>query len=357
MEEKEKVVNTEKPVIKPAGQVIRPAGKVVRPGNSVNTVKRAPVETGKANPVEPKTTENEEAKPMKLSDLGTVVKPAPSKAPSQSNVAKSPVGPIRPAEQDAVPQDKEFKPTIKATAQKSEEPRQTLANSSFGKPAHRAIDPSTLGKMSRIIKSHPVTFEKKQGKKDYVLYVIMDKPIEGVLQYFRSYGVNVSKIFTRIADARNALLMQVDPTKIVIVDSGNGAFNNMSARKDLIDLIGLGDGENKVIAFYSDTNLRAEVDSNRAVQKKAVEWVKYKTTSGVLAYLLQDQCNCNYITDGGYSEAGDIVVTLHQRLLPNKELRPNSTSNTMFTTSEIPTMTNTFKGKEDIMEKFTPIIR
>jgi hypothetical protein len=189
-----------------------------------------------------------------------------------------------------------------------------------------------------------------------VLYLIVDKPIEGMLQYFRSYGINVSRIFTRIADARNALLMQVDPTKIVLIDTGNGGFNSMSARKDIIDLIGLGDDQNKIVAFYSDTNLKAEVNSNRSIQKKSIDWVKYKTTSGVLAYLLQSYKECNYIADGDYTDAGDITETLNIRLFANQNFKPEKTAPYQINTSDIVSLNARGTNEDEQIQAFNPII-
>jgi len=208
----------------------------------------------------------------------------------------------------------------------------------------------------RVIESIPVKFDTDPNKKNYVLYMIIDKPIDGMLQYFRSYGLNVSKIFSRIEDARNALMMQVNPARIVIIDTGNGAFNSMSARKQVIDIIGLGDEENKVTVFYSDTNLKYEIEASKEIQKKALSWYKYKTTTHTLACLLQSK-DCNYISEGGYKDASSIVVNLDETLWLNPEFKDAEEHSLlpMVNSSDVSKLVHDPSVEQVV--KFTPILR
>ena len=211
-------------------------------------------------------------------------------------------------------------------------------------------------KYQRIIESKHIEFTRDANKKDYVLYMIIDKPVDGMLQYFRSYGLNVSKIFSSIDSARNSLMMQVNPARLVIVDTGNGAFNSMSARKQVIDIIGLGDDDNKVTIFYSDTNLKYEIEASKEIQKKALSWYKYKTTAHLLACMLQSK-DCNYISDGGYTDASSIVVNLDETLLKNTNFKDSEEHSLlpMINSSDVSKLTH--DTNSEALQSFNPILR
>ena len=145
------------------------------------------------------------------------------------------------------------------------------------------------------------------------MYVIIDKPIDGMLDYFRNAGLNVSRIFSSIKEARDTVLMQIMKSKMIVVDTGTGQFTNMTARAELIDLLGIGDDENKVTVFYSDSVIRSEVGYSREVEDKQIEWVKYQSTAQVVAYMLSTKKDDNYIKDSEYSNSAKIVENLRCR--------------------------------------------
>lgn len=129
---------------------------------------------------------------------------------------------------------------------------------------------------------------------DVVLYIIIDRPIHGLLSYFRSYNVNVSKVFTDIAEARNTMLMQTELSRLVVVDTGTGKFTNMASRRDLVDLMGICDEETKISIFYTDSVIKSEISSAEEIDDKHIEWFKYKSTAVVLANILQKTKLENY---------------------------------------------------------------
>lgn len=156
----------------------------------------------------------------------------------------------------------------------------------------------------RIVESDP---------NSYVLYMIVDKPIDGMLQYFRNYGLNVSRIFSSIKEARDVVLMQVIKSKMVVIDTGTGRFTSMASRNELTDLLGIGDDDNSTIVFYSDSVIKTEVEYSKELENKQVNWVKYKSTAQVLAYLLKNKGKEEYVPDGEYTKAAEIVEDLRHR--------------------------------------------
>lgn len=133
--------------------------------------------------------------------------------------------------------------------------------------------------------------------KDLILYIIMDKSNPSILQYYRECGVNVSKIFTNINDAKDTLLMQVEPVKILIVDTGTGRFSAMGSRKELLDLMGICDEDARISVYYTDTVIKSEVEYNESFEEKNIHWHKFKSNTDVVAHLLRNKGKENYIYD------------------------------------------------------------
>lgn len=142
----------------------------------------------------------------------------------------------------------------------------------------------------------PVTEEKK----DMALYVVTDKPLPGLLAYFRSIKLNVTAVFSSIEDARGYLMMQSIPTRVVVVDTGSGRFMTTTIRKDLIDMIGMGDEDTKFTVFYTDTLLKSDAQYTLGKISKQINWIPYKNTV-VLAAIMLTQ-NENYIIDESYTD-------------------------------------------------------
>lgn len=288
------------------------------------------------------------------------IKPAgqvqrPVRPTGQMHHSPNPISTVSPVGQPK-PRQAVSQPVTKQGAQAQQVPKSQTANSASDTQSKASASTISGGKNQRIIESKHIEFTKDPNKKDYVLYMIIDKPIDGMLQYFRSYGLNVSKIFGNIADARNALMMQVNPARIVIVDTGNGSFNSMSARKQVIDIMGLGDDENKITIFYSDTNLKSEIEASKEIQKKALTWYKYKTTAHLLACMLQSK-DCNYISDGGYRDASPIVSSLDQTFWKNINFKDTEEHNLLpiINSSDISKLVHDPNAEE--IRGFNPILR
>lgn len=139
--------------------------------------------------------------------------------------------------------------------------------------------------------------EDADKPKDLILYIIMDKSNPSTLQYYRECGVNVSKIFTNINDAKDTLLMQINPVKILIVDTGTGRFSAMGSRKELLDLMGICDEDARISVYYTDTVIKSEVEYNESFEERNIHWHKFKSNTDVVAHLLRNIGKENYIYD------------------------------------------------------------
>lgn len=132
---------------------------------------------------------------------------------------------------------------------------------------------------------------------DLILYIIADKANVGMTSYCRNYGANVSKVFTNIAEARDNLLMQIEPFRVIVIDSGTGKFTNMGTRKELIDLLGICDVDTRITVFYTDSAIKTDVELADGVEDKEITWIRYKSTPDVVAHILQNSKKEHYVLD------------------------------------------------------------
>lgn len=169
---------------------------------------------------------------------------------------------------------------------------------------------ATKKKSKRKLKNKDAEDEEIVEKKELILYIITDKKIPSMKQYFSSYGVNVSIVFDNIKSATNVIMMQLEPTRLIVIDTGTGKFTNMISRKALIDLIGMCDTETLISVFYTDSVIKAEVINSDKIDDKKVTWHHYKSTADILAYLLSASTKSEtYITDRNADEEEDADVT------------------------------------------------
>lgn len=158
-------------------------------------------------------------------------------------------------------------------------------------------DRINLEKKEQPMISENDTTENIEKPKDLILYIIMDKSNPSTLQYYRECGINVSKIFTNINDAKDTLLMQINPVKILIVDTGTGRFSAMGSRKELLDLMGICDEDARISVYYTDTVIKSEVEYNESFEERNIHWHRFKSNTDVVAHLLRNVGKENYIYD------------------------------------------------------------
>lgn len=159
--------------------------------------------------------------------------------------------------------------------------------------------------------------ESKDSKKELLLYIIADKYNPGMLDYFRGFGIKVSQIFTSLEEARDSLVMQVEPSRVIILESGTGKFTSMLSRRILIDLLGICDEDTEIAIFYTDSVLKNEVKGSGIVDAKMLDWFKYKSTVDVVANLLQLSKKEEYIYDSNETKT---VETKTENILDFKGL-------------------------------------
>lgn len=165
-------------------------------------------------------------------------------------------------------------------------------------------------KEKEVVSKHSKRKKSKKEEDDkpinLILYIVADKAHVGMTSYCRNYGANVSRVFTNIAEARDSLLMQVEPFRVIVIESGTGRFTNMGARKELIDLLGICDVDTRITVFYTDSAIKTDVELSDEVEDKKINWYKYRSTPDIVAHILQNSEKENYILDANSND--NIVV-------------------------------------------------
>lgn len=164
------------------------------------------------------------------------------------------------------------------------------------KKVKQSKKPKKRDKMQGVNEQKPID-APDEPKKDLVLYIIIDKKIPGLIGYMRSFGLNVTAIFDSVDEARGHLLMQAAPTRVVVVDTGSGKFMTTMIRNDIIDMLGVNGEDSLFTVFYSDSSLKSDAISTLGKEAKPIEWIRFTTTSVVVATMLSH--HENYVYDQG----------------------------------------------------------
>ena len=185
------------------------------------------------------------------------------------------------------------------------------------------------------------------NKEKVMLYLIADKEVPGMLEYFRERGLNISKLFTDIGEARSNLLLQENRIRIVIIDSGTGRFVSTIVRKELVDLIGISDEDNLFTVFYTDPVIKSSVLNDLSKELYTIDWFKFTTTVAVVATMLKYKEE--YIPDDDYDNILDIDVdsALKNKVNPDNE-SDNDNDDTTYTFSSIKKLNELIQDKNDI---------
>lgn len=149
-------------------------------------------------------------------------------------------------------------------------------------------------------------------KEEMILYLITDRKVPGLINYFRECGVNLSNIYTSVDEATDTISMQSDRARIVVADTGLGKFTSTKIRHSLIDLLGICDENNKVSVFYTDSVIKVDSMSRLGKDADGIDWLKYSGTADMVAKILQYKEN--YVLDYLADESEDMDDTSHKEL-------------------------------------------
>lgn len=215
------------------------------------------------------------------------------------DVEENKLGDMEVAEESADKQTETEEATqgLDSAVDNSEETTEEKTDSTRNKKDKKKKEKKAKADKKKAAKESENAEEKPvETVEDVVLYIITDRHLPNMLQYYRERGVNVSNIFDNIEDARSALILNIEKSRLVILDTGMGQFSNMGTRRQIIDLIGISDEENRISVYYTDSVIKSEVEYSDEVMGREISWHKYKSTADVVAHILKHK-NEHYVLD------------------------------------------------------------
>lgn len=125
-------------------------------------------------------------------------------------------------------------------------------------------------------------------EQNYAVYLLTDSKVNRVARFFVQNGLNIYSASDNIGKIGGRFVMDVEPSILLLLDTGKGLFSSAKAQRELIDVIGAGDlTMNKaVIIFYTDSSVKVEALSNMT-NVESVKWLKYAGSSEVLRKMLE----------------------------------------------------------------------
>lgn len=121
----------------------------------------------------------------------------------------------------------------------------------------------------------------------YGIYLLTDSKVCRVAKYFQEHGLPILSASSNISKIGGKFIMDIEPSILLLIDTGRGAYSNSKAQRELIDIIGAGDlSMNKaVIVFYTDSNMKIEA-LNSLTNQGSIKWLKYNGSRDVLLKML-----------------------------------------------------------------------
>ena len=140
-----------------------------------------------------------------------------------------------------------------------------------------------MGLFKRKSKENVNTQVYPVDKQDMLLYLLVENQKSGIVEYFKEHGVEITKIFESIEDAKVEMLIAVNKVRLVIIENGNGRFITSEARSDIADLVGMADGDSKrVTVLYTNSCIRTDIRKKNKRALESMDIAQYSNTVGVL---------------------------------------------------------------------------
>ena len=118
------------------------------------------------------------------------------------------------------------------------------------------------------------------------LYILMDSPKVGLVQYLKESGIDVKAVIYDIVDANYSFMQEENSARIMIIDTGTGYFSKVSNRKELQSLLGMCVDSKKGTLFYTDSSLKSSIAKTKTIDNKDI--LRYISTIGIVEYLKEN---------------------------------------------------------------------
>lgn len=149
--------------------------------------------------------------------------------------------------------------------------------------------------LNKLFKKKEVNPEELEPPKETELILLIEEIKMGIVDYFKTNGIEIKAITSDIEEAKIALIMSNQSVRIVVVETGLGEFNNREAKDSIADLLGVCEEDMKNFTImYTTTSFKSEIC--KSIENKRPDTCKYESTVSILDKL--QQYNEVYVVPG-----------------------------------------------------------
>lgn len=171
-------------------------------------------------------------------------------------------------------------------------------------------------------------------KPKLVLYILSERNIQGLAQFAENEGVLIEEQFTSIEDVKIRIVLEQNPIRLVVIESGLGRFSSSANRDEIVDLVGVCSTENKsATMFITDSAIKTSCIQSLGRKIPNVTWEKFETTASVIDYI--KKLGEEYIR----TNSERILIVENQRGLKYKGVEVSTENSGFIETSNSPNYT------------------
>lgn len=119
-------------------------------------------------------------------------------------------------------------------------------------------------------------------KKEIVLYLLLETPKGGIVNYLQGNGILVKSVETDIDTTLKKIIRETHDLRLLVVDYGLGIFTEKSTRSDLIELIETSSSDGKSVTVFTNNGAIIKDLKNREINAQTAN---YKGASDIVKEL------------------------------------------------------------------------
>ena len=129
--------------------------------------------------------------------------------------------------------------------------------------------------------------KKEDGPRDCSLYILVEKVQPNLGEYLESMGIYAKVIRSDVEDLKLDLMMEREGVRMLILEQGMGRFTTTLIRQDIQDLVGMCEGDTRMVTIFTTSGILKGDINKRTVGKAAAEidWQGFFGIVSVINYL------------------------------------------------------------------------
>lgn len=137
-------------------------------------------------------------------------------------------------------------------------------------------------KLLERFKKKPEEVIIETPKKEIVLYLLLETPKGGIINYLNGNGVLVKSVDTNVDTILKKIIRETNDLRLLVVDYGLGLFSEKSLKSDLIELIETSSSDGKYVTVFTNNSALIKDLKNREINAQITG---YKGASDIVKEL------------------------------------------------------------------------